>query len=414
MSRAELIYPLKRTMDRQLAIAQSDCCNGEILTRYYKVRSAKVKLATLVFEFTRLNDMTRMLGKKFEDATTQDIEDLIFTINQRHPNANTQNKYRKILKAFMRWLKGYPKFQYPPEVAWIELNRVPLVKVQADDLLSFDECIQISEFAINLRDKALFQGKLDAGCRIGEILTVKVGEVKFNEHGAILHSEGKTGASPLILTWSSKILALWLNIHPFRTNPDAPLWPVLGCSEPRYLSYSAARKAFIACVKKAGYTRRVWLHLLKHVSSTHDAALGLPDSYRKYKHHWTEGSKMPAVYEHLSDSVIPKIQSKTWELMTGSQKATGQVVERPQLIKICKRCEFENPRDSLFCNRCAFPLNEEKLAEMMTPPELNPKKQELNEKINRLSGELAKSPDIVDRLLEALALLRNEEDEKDS
>jgi integrase len=407
MSRAELIYPLRRNLEKQLGLIGKDQYNKDILTRYYKVRSSKIALATQVLEFNRLNIMSRMLKKKFEDATVQDMEDLVFRINQQHHNASTQNKYRKILKAFYRWLRGYPKGEFPPDVKWIELNRVPLIKVTEDDLLPYEECVRITEFATNLRDKALFQCNLDAGCRIGEILPVKVGEAKFNEIGAILQSDGKTGPAPLILTWSAKTLALWLNIHPFRNDKDAPLFPVLDRRAPEQLSYCAARKAFKDCVKKAGHTRRVWLHLLKHVSSSEDSAKGLPDAFRRYKHHWTPNSRMPEVYEHLSQSIIPRIQSETWNRYTGQKVAAVPAPEQDmQLIKKCNRCEFENPRDSLFCNRCAFPLDERKAAEIMMPPELKPREQELKEKIRILTEELAKSPEVVDKLLDALDILR--------
>lgn len=412
MSRAELIYPLREQLEKLLVTASHDPYNNERLTRYYKVRSSKVALATLVIDFIRLNEMSRLLSRDFEKATVRDIEDLIFKIDELHKNPNTQNKYRKILRSFYRWLRGCAKREYPPEVKWIELNKVPLVKVTPDDLLTFDECVKITEFATNLRDKALFQGKLDAGCRIGEILTVRVGEVKFNDAGAILHCDGKTGSElPLILTWSAKTLALWLNQHPFRNDPNAPLWPLLDRNRPEQLTYAAARNAFVKCVRRTGYTRRVWLHLLKHVSSTHDAAIGMPDSFRRYKHHWTPSSRMPAVYEHLSQSIIPSIQNETWKMLNGSQGTVEMnpiANQRLELLKRCKRCEYENPRDSLFCNRCAFPLDEKKLAEVMMPPELKPRQQEIKEKIDTLTEELAKSPEVLDRLLEALELLKEE------
>ncbi|MEM4391845.1 MAG: tyrosine-type recombinase/integrase [Candidatus Nitrosotenuis sp.] len=278
MSRAELIYPLEKCMERELAKIEGDPCNSKILTRYYKVRSSQVKIATIIAEFVRLNEMSRILAKKFEDVTVQDIEDLIFKIDSKKNADNTKNKYRKVLKAFYRWMKGCSPREYPSEVRWITLKKVPLVTVTPQDLISFDECIRISEFSGNLRDKALIQCKLDAGCRIGEILTPKIGEVEFNENGAIIYTDGKTGNQPIILTWSAKILAVWLNNHPFKNNPDAPLWPVSSCNKPRYLSYAAARAAFINCTRRAGLKKRIWFHLLKHVSSTEDSAKGMPDS----------------------------------------------------------------------------------------------------------------------------------------
>lgn len=328
----------------------------------------EIKIATVVADFIRLGILSRTLNKKFEKATREDIEDLVFQIDQRKNSTNTKNKFRKILKAFYRWLKGFPKGQYPKEVMWITLKKVPLVTVRPEDLLSYDECIRITEHALNLRDKALFQCLLDSGCRIGEVLTVKIGEVEINEGGAVLHSDGKTGESPCILTWSAKTLAIWMNNHPFRHDKEAPLWPTLDRDKPQQMKYDSARIVFKKCVKRAGYgNRRVWLHLLKHVSSTEDAKNGMPDSFRRYKHHWTENSRMPQVYEHLSNSVIPSIQSETWKkLEPSTENKISMVRESKDTVVVyakCRRCEFENPRDSLFCNRCAFPLKERESAE---------------------------------------------------
>ncbi len=282
---------------------------------------------------------------------------------------------------------------YTPEVKWITLKKIPLVTVKPEDLLSYDECLRITEFASNLRDKALFQCLLDAGCRIGEILTVKAGEVKFNDNGAILYGQGKTGNQPCILTWSARILGIWLNNHPFRANKDAPLWPVLGCAQPKQISYDAIRIRFAKCVRKAGYQRRVWLHLLKHVSSTEDAIKGMPDSYRRYKHHWTQDSRMPQVYEHLSKSMIHKIQNETWKTMVGFSKSESDESEKPvEVLKICRRCTFENPRDSIYCNRCGFPLDVKQATEISIA----------KAKVEDLLSKLTEHPDKLEKVLQLL------------
>lgn len=327
--------------------------------RYYKVRTSQVQIATVLADFIRINTLSKMLGKKFEDATVQDIEDLIFKIDQRKNKDNTKNKFRKTLKAFYRWMRSYPKGDYPLEVKWITLKKIPLVTVRSEDLISYEECLKITEFATNLRDKALFQCLLDAGCRIGEILTVKIGEVEFNDSGAILYSEGKTGNEPCILTWSARILGVWLNNHPFRNDKDAPLWPHLESAKPQQLSYAAVRKVFSDCVKKSGIQKRIWLHLVKHISSTEDANKGMPDSFRRYKHHWTPDSRMPQVYEHLSKSIIHRIQNETWKRVVGKSDNQSKEIEKPViLLKSCRRCNYENPRDSMYCNRCGFALKE--------------------------------------------------------
>jgi site-specific recombinase XerD len=359
MSRAELIYPLRKTLDGQLEKLSADPYNKDVLLRYYKVRCSQASLATVLGEFIRLNMMSRMLNKKFEDAAIQDIEDLVFKIDQK-PNApNTKNKCFKILRCFYRWLRGYSKREFPPEVKWIELKKVPHINVKEEDLISYQECIAISEFADNPRDKAWMQCILDAGCRIGEMLTPKISEVHLSDAGAVLYSDGKTGYQPLILTWSATTLAQWLNVHPFKNDPQAPVFCLLNRDQAAQLSYSAAVRAFKKCVRRAGQKKRIWLHLLKHVSCTEDSAKGMPDSFRRYKHHWSPNSRMPEVYEHLSKSIIPEIQNDTWKRLGGVDKAiaTNKSAEI-ELTRKCRRCEYENPRDSKFCNRCGIMLDE--------------------------------------------------------
>lgn len=78
----------------------------------------------------------------------------------------------------------------------------------------------------------------------------------------------------------------------------------------------------------------------------------MPQSYRNYKHHWSPNSEMGRVYEHLSNSVIPSIQS--W----GTEKNVKPEQVSVKLVEKCKRCEFENPRDIKYCQRCSFPLND--------------------------------------------------------
>ncbi len=397
MSRAHEIYPLEKRLRKEFNLISQDKNNNEVLTRYYKVRSTQVSLATLLSETYILRIMSEMLSKRFERATLSDIEDLHFKICKRWSHPNTRNKFRKYLKKFYQWLEGYPEKEFPPRVKWIKLEKVPLITVTENDLIPFDDAVKICECAANLRDKALFSGKLDAGCRIGEILTVRVGEVKITEYGAVLESDGKTGRQPIILTWSTTHLTQWLNNHPFKTNADAPLFPDLSKAKPTQLSYAGARKAFKESVERAGIKKRVWLHLFKHISSSEDAANGMPDSFRRYKHHWTQSSRMPSVYEHLSKSIIPKIQQETWKRIPGAGHklpvdTDSRSTLKKDLVRICQRCKYENPSDSVFCNRCGFTVDANEATRTAVA----------NETANSLLDRLIKDPKKLEKLLALL------------
>lgn len=390
MSRAHEIYPLEKVLRRELSLVEKDKHNRENLTRYYKVRSPRVALATLAYSFCRIRVLSGMLDKKFEDATLTDIEDLHFRMCKRWSNPNTRNKFRKELKMFYQWLEGCAQGEYPAKVKWIRTEKVPLVTVTADDLIPHEEAVRICDCGSNLRDKALFAGKLDAGCRIGEILTVRVGDVKITDYGAVLGSDGKTGRQPVILTWSTPYLTQWLNNHPFKDNPNAPLFPDITKAKPTQLKYAGARMAFLKSIRRAGIKKRVWFHLFKHISSSEDAESGMPDSFRRYKHHWTQSSKMPAVYEHLSQSIIPKIQQDTWSRITGaSPKPEVSEAPKKELIRVCKRCKFENPSGSTFCGRCTLTLDDNKVKQTAVATEM----------ANSLLNKLTEDPKNLEKLL---------------
>ena len=306
--------------------------------------------------------MSAMLNKKFERATQKDIEKLVSDMDDL-PNADsTKNRDWTILIGFYRWLKGYPKKRLPPIVDWIEFKRVPITPYTADDMVSENEIVRISKFATNLRDKALILNKVDGACRIGELLTSKIGEIKQTDYGAEIKCDGKTGNSrPIILSWSTSTLMQWLNIHPFRDNPDAPIYCALQYNSPKYLSYAGACKMFKQNCKRAGVKRRMWLHLLKHVGCTEDARRGMPDGLRKFKHHHSMNSKMDAVYVHFTNGDVPDIQKFTMEKLSsgnaGVKVLEKKLKEEENVVVSCKRCLFNNVVGAKYCNRCAFCLD---------------------------------------------------------
>ena len=81
--------------------------------------------------------------------------------------------------------------------------------------------------------------------------------------------DGKTGPRRVRLIASVPALAQWLSVHPFRNDPNAPLWVgvgTVGRNEP--LSYNGARAMLKRLVKKAGVNKRVYTHLMRHSRAT--------------------------------------------------------------------------------------------------------------------------------------------------
>jgi len=66
----------------------------------------------------------------------------------------------------------------------------------------------------NPRDRALVHVLYESGARSGELLNMKIGDVEFDQYGAVIRVCGKTGPRRLRLIESVPDLQLWLSMHP--------------------------------------------------------------------------------------------------------------------------------------------------------------------------------------------------------
>jgi integrase len=122
----------------------------------------------------------------------------------------------------------------------------------------------------------------ESGCRVGELLTLRVRHVKFDKNGARLIVDGKTEMRRLIIVASSPYLAAWLNVHPMRDDPDAVLWLGIGtANQDQPLDYPSVRKMIRETARRAGVRKAVNPHLFRHSRATYLAG-HLTEAQRLY------------------------------------------------------------------------------------------------------------------------------------
>jgi integrase len=106
----------------------------------------------------------------------------------------------------------------------------------------------------------------ESGCRIGEILSLRIKHACFDEYGAQLIVNGKTGSRRVRIIASAPSLASWLDNHPLKDS-ESPLWISLrSMNEP--LTYSAAKELLKELARRAGIRKRVYPHLFRHSRAT--------------------------------------------------------------------------------------------------------------------------------------------------
>lgn len=366
--------------------------NQELLTKYEtEMISQGLGKAARLKNLQIMLNLTRVLRKDWKNATRTDIEKIVTEIVNRYSDSNGQETYttydhKKILKLFFRWLKLGSREQKevgdPPETKSIKMRRVK-DKISREDLLTEADITKLLHACgENARDRAFIDCHFDAATRPGEILNLKIKHVIFDKHGQKLKVDGKTGARPIRLIDSTPSLSAWLNVHPFRDNPDAPLWinfSVRNYGQP--LTYAAAYAMVRTKCKKAGLSKRVYLNLFRHSRATQTAQF-LNEANMRKRHGWTPYSKMPGRYVHMNDADVDHAMLSHYGLQEQEEK-------EPKLPKICPICQMPNAHDTKTCVKCSRPLDletalredEKEQALIKELTETNKKLKETDEKV---------------------------------
>jgi site-specific recombinase XerD len=334
-----------------------------------------------------LLSLSRLLDKNWDETNKEDIEELVYNFNQKFsPNGqetNTTSDHKKILKNFYRWMKYDSRDQKsvgdPPETGWIRTKK-PRETLTADMLITEAEKNSLLKACgENLRDRAFVHTFSDLACRPGEILSRQIKHVKFDDRGAVIVVDGKTGPRPVRVIECVPDLASYFDKHPNNSDPDAPLWIAMDEKKlGKPWSYPAMRKRLQRICDVAQIHKKVWPNLFRHTGAT-KTGMYLTESLQKKRYGWSSSSKMPGRYEHMMNSDVEDAIFKHY----GMSDASESVVNRP---KICKICQLPNSFDSIMCSKCGKPLD------LATSIEMDEKNQQQiitqNEKIEKLEKSL--------------------------
>lgn len=336
-----------------------------------------------------LLSLSRFLGKNWNDVTKRDIDLLVAKIVQTYSEdgqeTHTTHDHKKILKIFFRWFKlgsrNKDDVGDPPETKDVKLKRVKDKIVREDLITEADKTKLLAACGENARDRAFLDVHYEAGTRPGEILNLQIKHVKFDDNGAVIHVDGKTGARPIRLIKSVPNLASWMSVHPFKENPNAPLWPLLTPSKyGQPLSYHATGQMLKRRIEMAKILKHVHLNLFRHSEATETAKF-LTEAQMKKRHGWTPESKMPARYVHLVNADVDNAIFEHY----GMKKNDKEI---PNLPKKCKFCEVPNSPEAARCSKCGKPLDLKTALEM--EEEDRREKDELKQMLQEIKIDLEK------------------------
>jgi site-specific recombinase XerD len=361
----------------------------EFLEHLRARRVSTGRLAKYGFTIRRL---TEHMGVPIRNAERKDIERLSIWVQEQGYSPHTVQDFLFAIKYFYKFVRSGNtdhETPFPEEVRWLKVRQKANEKKEPE-FFTPTEVESLVKCATRLRDKCMLSVAFERGLRSSELLLLNVGDVTFDAIGARIRvRKSKTGERLLRVIATASLLGRYLESHPLRDNPAAPLWVNESTNHMNErLTWTAWNRIMKEVAQKAGVNgKRIHHYLLRHGSAT-EAAKHFTDSELKILYGWTMGSRMPATYIHLSARDIdPKLE----------QIYSGKPIEpaKPEFSpSICPRCGEKNSPGIRFCGRCGTPLEAGELAKATLEMQQWLKEyEELRKQMNaRLSTELSPGP----------------------
>lgn len=272
--------------------------------------------------------------KPLEDMDRVDVQNLVLNLRKTFTKGNTIKDLIIAIKIFFKWSRNSE--DYPEEVRWLKAKSVENT-LRQEDLPTEEEIKRMLDACYNSRDKAFIAVLYDSGCRVGEILSAPMKNLRKKGNYYLLHVRGKRDKERDVpLTECIPILEEYLQSYPLKDNENAALFCGLGSKNYlKPLKHAAARKIIMDVAKRAGINKKMHPHLLRHARST-ELSTKMSEAILNKRQGWVQGSAMPATYLHLKDSNVEDAQLDYFEEKTGESKNVEELVMKAITLLISK------------------------------------------------------------------------------
>jgi integrase/recombinase XerD len=299
------------------------------------------------FYMVRLRLVARMLGRRFLSPTREDIRDTLFRLTMAGYAPSTFCDIKAVIKRFYRWHLR-ERSASDDIVGWINIAK-GRERRYPQAIISSDEFNRMLRACRTVRDRALISLLYDSGCRISEILTLRVRDVTFDEYGTTIVVTGKTGTRRVRLFGTSVThLKRWISAKHPKDGGDSFVFNdgkgLNGGHGP--MRYHQALQVVRRAARNAGIGRTVNPHLFRHTRATL-LAQHIPEAPLEIQMGWVHGSSMTRVYVHISEADMDRIILGAYGI---SVKEGRQTLEIP--VARCIGCGEFNPLKAKYCWKC--------------------------------------------------------------
>lgn len=352
-----------QTQQRKLAAWPGSAKNKQYIQAFqehlFSIGTGQYRVAKLTCYMRWICDA---LQEDLDKATKTSIQSVVARINTNEKwGEHSKSDYRRTLKQFYRWYEDEdPRIFSKDEDARNEAARLyrylqkdvrgkPREQTKDRDIITEDDVqLLISKGCNRPLERALITFLHETGCRVGELLNMRIQDLEFKGRHAMVRLDGKTGERNVPIVQSLPFMVRWLEDHPHKDNPRALLWTSThNAHYGQVLRYTGVKKLLKTAFARAGIKKTCNPHWFRHSRAT-ILSPEYSDVLRCKLMGWTLGSRQVRTYTKLA-----AVDVEEKYLQKHGLKDAEKQQER---VRICG-CGTTNERSARYCYRCGNPLS---------------------------------------------------------
>lgn len=233
-------------------------------------RAEGLKDSTLCEYNYNLKVFMRYINKGTNDIRADDIRSYVsHLVNDCNSSDSTIITRVRTLRSFFQWLLSEDIIDIDPTS---KCNFSKYNKPSYRTALTPEQFIKFELACETLREKALVEFLISTGCRVGEVIRIKVNDVDFNQRSVNIIGKGDKRR---IVYFSVKAKVLLERYIETRPKGCDSLFTTSFNNNPTPLSHAALQAVIKVINKRANLGINVHAHLLRHTFATNAISKGV-------------------------------------------------------------------------------------------------------------------------------------------
>lgn len=348
------IYDVDRQIARYMLTlpkwAESKSNQNIIKDFHERLVAENLSPARILIYLQKTKKICNFIPKSFNNWTETDLRKFIFLAKDKKWSDVTVDFHLTTLKKLSRTV---------PNLEFTRSFKYKVRKKKFSKFMPSEEHVQNMVKAVeNTRDKAFISMLYETGFRPGDILSLRKKDIQFDQYGCKLFPDGKTGEYVSRLIDSVHHLSNYLNSKLQNLNDEDYIWLKLtGKDSKEPADWITMNRVIKRAAIKIGVNQPITMYSFRHARTTQLLKEGYPTTFVNKVMGRKANSKEIEAYEHLTFQDIDDVLL--------SKKGLKKIVQIDNKPKQCARCEYVNPKESKFCNRCSGILDIKTAQEVM-------------------------------------------------